>query len=277
VWLEWGADLYSWKPEKTGVKSFVKTCIERRLRTKIFAMIGIFPPDCDVYKKTFPKSKAKVYYAPYSSANGSSQTQNKYELDSRLLHTKKDNDTVYIQVGHSAAPVLNHIDVLEDLKKFSKENIKIFLPLNYGNKDYADKVQKYAEQIFGDKLLCLREMMPKEEYFALLERIDIAVFNTHRQIALGNVNVMVFNNVKLYMPQNSVMYEFFTSQGAPIQKFEDLKHESFEQLSTPVFPENAEKFEKYLYERRDMKIIVDLWKKIYEDLENNLNKKYKGE
>ena len=52
---------------------------------------------------------------------------------------KKDS-TINIQVGNSADPTNNHIEAFEMLRKYKHENVKIYVPLSYGNQNYASTV-----------------------------------------------------------------------------------------------------------------------------------------
>ena len=47
------------------------------------------------------------------------------------------NSCINIQIGHPSTQVLNHIEVLEDLYKFRDENIRIYIPLSYGDEEYG--------------------------------------------------------------------------------------------------------------------------------------------
>lgn len=115
-----------------------------------------------------------------------------------LAEKTLNNEYINIQIGHSSTSILNHIDVLENLVKYKNENIKIYIPLSYGNKKYGDRVQEVATQLFKDKVVCIREMMDKDDYMKFLSAIDIAIFNTTRQIGLGNITPL------LYMEKKSI-------------------------------------------------------------------------
>lgn len=271
VWIEWGADLYTWQPAGRNIKSVIRKKLEYILRARIAAVVCIFPPDCEYYKNTFPRSKAKVFYAPYCGARSPYEGV-EYVKESGLSAKAGTDEPVYVQVGHSAAPIVNHIEVLDSLKKFSGENIRIFLPLNYGNMEYADKVQARAEELFPRKVICLREMMPRDEYFELVKKIDIAVFNTYRQIALGNIGQMIYKNIKLYMPSTSVMYKYFTSNGIPIQPFENIGTGTFDDLRAPVWTTDEARFNEYLEDYCLTKNRVARWVTVYDDLKKDLEK-----
>lgn len=269
IWIEWGADLYSWKIESKGIKTNFINYIGKIIRTECNSVVCIFPPDCDVYRKEFPNSKAKVFYAPYCGGTTVNKEYLNYSKLSQLENSKKNNEPIYIQIGHSATRQVGHIEVLDMLKEFSNQNIKLLLPLSYGDMDYADEVQKYAEENFPEKVICLREMLPVTEYFKLINRVDIAIFNTYRQIALGNINKMIFRNVKLYMPQNSVMYKYFIENGVPIQTLESIKDGDFNSFISNVESEDKNKFYEFLSHYSDMDRNIALWEHVYNNLQSD--------
>lgn len=269
IWIEWGFDLYVKKPRLGNIKARIKYIIDQAVKKRIGHFVGIFPPDCDYYKKLFPKSKAKVYYAPYCGAKVDDEFLN-YTQDCRLKKTKEERDTVYIQIGHYALNRLNHIEVLKSLEKWKDKKIMLFIPLSYGSTAYADEVQKYAETMFPSKTIILRKMMPPEDYFQLTERIDIAIFNTSRQCGLGNIQRLVFRNVKLYMTEGSVMYNFFNEKGVPVQSFDQLCTQSFEEFITPPEMNEAEKFADYLHFLSDNSYRISFWTDIYDKLRGDL-------
>lgn len=265
VWIEWGFDLYSCFTEKATLIGKIKDSINRKLRNRIGSVVGIFPPDCDYFREIFPAAQAKVYYAPYCG-DKIAEEYRRYMPESRLGVDKASGEPIYIQIGHNAVSTLCHIAVLEKLSKYKNENIRLLIPLSYPKNEYADAVQKRAEELFGDKAICLREMMPKEEYFALTSRVAIGIFNTDRQCGLGNIKRMIFKNVKLYMPQESVMYQYFIKNGVPIQNYERLDGESFEQFISEIQLEEKEIFKKFIDGFSDMEKNIGYWKAVYDDL-----------
>lgn len=269
VWIEWGYDLYSWRPEGSGIKTRLLTIINRKIRTDCNTFVGIFEPDCDFYREQFPDSKAKIFYAKYCGPKIPEEYLH-YAPECRLEQTKQNGEPIYIQVGHQATSMLNHISVLEQLRRFSDENIMLFLPLNYGNQAYGDTVQQYAEEHFPGKVICLREMLPKTEYFALLKRVDIAIFDTPRQIALANINHLIFQNVKLYLSPEGVMYQYFLNHGVPVQNTASLSDCSFEALTEYVPPHDEESFRLYIRSLSNKQVHIDAWTKIYDELRNQL-------
>ena len=269
VWLEWGMDLYSWKTSRS-IKSIIRNHINHIFRNKIKNVICIFPPDVDIFKKMFPSSKAKVFYAPYSGFPIKKEFEI-YNRTSKLEEALNNNDTIYIQVGQNAFPTLNHIETLKMLSKFKNENIKIILPLSYGGeKNYVDDVVNFAKNTFGDKVLILREFLPYNEYSQLLTKVSIAVFNTERQCGLGNIHLLNFRNVKLFLSGNGVMYSYFLSNGVPVQKYEDIKDMTFKEFIKVIKTDDKEKFDKYIYSLSNIDQSVCKWNDIWENLRKSV-------
>ena len=259
IWIAWGYDLHNWPPKGSGIKHKIHVSVGNYLRNRCAGFVGIFPPDCDYFKERFPAARAKVFYAPYAGPTVPPEYQN-YTPEANLEH---DHTPICIQIGHSATKSVNHLQVLEDLAHLKDNDIQLLLPLSYGDMDYGNEVQQRAEEIFGDKALCLREFMGKDAYFSLLRRVDIAVFNTQRQIGLSNVNSHAFRNVKLYMPQTCPMYQYYKDCGVPVQDYTDLKDIDFETLKKPVKTTDPERFEEYINSLQNMNKKVGYWETVY--------------
>lgn len=264
MWIEWGYDLYEQiGKKKQSLKERVLHAFKRKAILSSRAIVAIFPPDIDAIKERYPEYRGKLYYAPYIGTYSDSY---KYDYDKdycRLKISKESNEPIYIQIGHQANPLLNHIQVLQDLARFKDENIRILLPLSYGDRDNANKTEKVAQELFGEKAIILKDFMPKADYFNLLSRVDIAIFNTDRQIGLANINSLLKKNVKLFLSRNGVMYPYYKETGATVVPYDEVKNMTFEQFSSIICPDP--KFEDYLNSYYDYRGNVGFWKKIYDD------------
>jgi len=265
IWIEWGADLYK---DYKGIASVINS----RFKTKIGYYIAIFPPDIDVFKAKFPRSKAKLYYAPYIGPYAPSYMQDTHSHSSLF----KKNGILTIQIGQNANEGLHHIETLDILKKFKDENIQIIMPMNYGgNKEYVNEVEKHAVSIFGDKVQVVKEFLPVDQYWEMMKNVDIAIFHTDRQAGLGNIHRALWHDVKVYLCENGVMYQYFRKRGAPVQRIENIVNESFIDFSSTPILTNDEilEYQQYRKEISNIDYRVDLWRKIYDELRNNQEKK----
>ena len=272
VWIEWGADLYSWR-QNGQFKAILKNKINYKFRSSFSNIVCIFPPDVDYVKKQFPCTSRQIYYAPYNGFPVDEEFLN-YKIDSRLAEANKCGEPVWIQIGQNSLETLNHIRVLKAISKFKDENIRIVLPLSYGGtKEYADRVVDYAEKTFPGKVVALRDFMPKEKYFELINKVGIAIFDTDRQCALGNIERLFFRNVKVYLSENGVMYKYFADLGVPVKKCEDIKSESFKNFIAPPTIENRDGFMKYIKSLSSIDSTIERWNYIFENLRHVINEK----
>lgn len=263
VWIEWGYDIYidrgrDWKGK---LKYLLKRWTIHLFERRIPHFVAIHPADVEEYR-TRIKGKAVIDAIPYRGSNGIQLDMGDYKYISLSERVQK-NEPIYIQINHRADAILNHAEVLNCLSKFKTENIKVVLPLCYGDKAYGDAVEKMAVKIFGKKVICQREVVPYDEYVRLLERIDIFILNSDRQIALGNIHPMILMQKKIYLPENSVLYRYYTSEGDQISKIEDLNGaDSFSEITKDVDTLKAKRhLEKYLNSD-----IIGKWRALYERL-----------
>ena len=258
IWIEWGADLYS------STDSKLTDALRRRIKQNVHTFVAIFPPDLDTYRQKFPKSKARMLYAPYSGVIPAyySDPEPGYRLENR-----EAEKPLSILVGHNANKSLNHIAVLKELKKYADENIRIILPLSYnGTKAYADQVQTFAEETFPGKVTALRELMAKADYYRFLDNVDIAIFNTQRQIALGNIRKFIWQKAKVFISETCCMYGYFRENGITVQKYEDIGQMSFREFSAPQERYDPEKYRAYLDELMYVEAVQKRWEAVYKPL-----------
>ena len=262
-WVAWGADLYQYKEKKEGnllekIKIEVKNYISTKFRKKIRYFVGIFPPDIDFFRKEL-HSDAKTFYASYTGNLYNAVYKKNHRI--KMLENKiSNNECINIQIGHSSTNVLNHISVLNNLSKFKDENINIFIPLSYGNKDYGDLVQNTAKALYGDKVVCIREIMSMDMYMEFLSTIDIAIFNTPRQIGLGNINPLLFMEKKIFMPKGSVMYDFYKSQNINICDYNEIQNLNFKDFINPI---NMKEGRNYMVAELDKEKKIEMWSKVF--------------
>ncbi len=159
----------------------------------------------------------------------------------------KEHNTINIQLGNSATDTNNHIEVLEKLKKYKEENMQIFVPLSYGEKDYMERVIKVGKEIFGDKFIPLLEFMPFERYLDFLGQIDIAIFNHNRQQAMGNIITLLGLGKKVYLRKDITPWKLFEELGVKVFNVDEI---DLEPIDKKVAEENRKRVREYFSEEK---------------------------
>lgn len=167
---------------------------------------------------------------------------------------KNVNNKCKILLGHSAYYDDNHIEILKTLKKFSKENIHIYIPLTYGSDTYIKEVTDYAKSKFNSKVTIITEHMSFKKYVHFLNKMDVAIIDGTYSYALGNIEILLFLNKKIYLNEQGVLNRAFNECNIPHELTNNLSSCTIKDLAKPV-----------VY--RD-----DTWKKLSIDDENFSNK-----
>lgn len=236
-WVMWGADLYAYNKPRPRIRDKIKHYI----RTKVYSKLGHFI----TYIKGDYELAQKWYGASGEYHKCFTYPSNLYkEYDTKL----RTHLTTNIQLGNSADPTNNHIDVLEQLLKYKDENIKIFTPLSYGNQEYAKEVTAKGKELFGDKFIVLNDFMPFEKYLEFLSEIDIAIFAHKRQQAMGNTITLLGLGKKVYVDSESVQFNFFKKNTVEIF---DVRNIELNILNKTIAKHNKERI-KYLFSKEEL-------------------------
>jgi len=212
----WGGDFYF--PEK---QSWFKKQVIKKIGHFITYIKGDYELACEWYGATGKYHECFMY---------PSNLYKEYEIQ------QKEHKTINIQVGNSADPTNNHLEVFEKLKNYKDENINIFVPLSYGNEEYSKEVIEKGQEMFGDKLKPMTEFMPFDKYLEFLGDIDIAIFAHKRQQAMGNTITLLGLGKKVYMRSDITPWELF--------KDIDVKVFDVDSIDLELFSEEEKQFNK---------------------------------
>ena len=226
----------------------------------IAGIINLIPQDYDLVKKLF-KPKGKNFLGVYSSPEDNRILESC--LKKKIEKEKKD-DYINIQVGNSATPTNRHIEVLDLLKRFSNENIKVYVPLSYGDEKYKEEVIQYGKELFGDKFVPLIEFMDFEKYSEFLANIDIGIFNNNRQQAMGNICYLAYLGCKVYLAEDMPMWNYYKDYVRcsfyEIESISTCNFADFIEIKKEIQLDNKKAIEWLLSEER----AVELWKNVFE-------------
>ncbi|WP_309499589.1 TDP-N-acetylfucosamine:lipid II N-acetylfucosaminyltransferase [Sulfurovum sp.] len=230
-WVMWGGDLYS---HVLSSKTIGNAFGRHRKKTVIRRIVGLI-----TYIKGDYELAQKWYGAQgeyYECFMYPSNLYKEYGMK------PKEHSTITIQVGNSADPTNNHIEVFNKLEKYKYKDIKIIVPLSYGNQDYAKEVIEQGKKIFGVKLVPLTEFIPFDKYLDILSNIDIAIFNHNRQQAMGNIITLLGLGKKVYMRHDITPWKMFEDTG--INVF-DVSNVKIDLLSEDTKKQNQQKVKEY--------------------------------
>lgn len=225
TWLIWGADLYCYRNiGKTMIDKFVE-----RMRRTVIRRIPVIATLTDgdfTLAQEWYGVKASNIRLDYCEEH-IIELLHRYKPDPQ----KKQRNITKILLGNSATETNRHVEALEMLKRFSDENIQIYVPLSYGDMNYAEKIEKMGKEYFGEKFIPVKEFMKPEEYYKFLSDIDVAVFNNDRQQATGNITALFYFEKKIYLREGTSMwYEWVKKQNYQIHGMGEIAAESFEEF-----------------------------------------------
>ncbi len=147
-----------------------------------------------------------------------------------VLPERQTKKEVLILLGNSDTPTNNHFESFELLKKFKDNEIKIYCPLNYHKQDYAFLIAKRGKEIFGDKFIPILDFIPRDEYFHMINNVDICFMNHKRTQAAGNISVLIRKGAKIFLNKKSTIYHLFKDLGLKVYTTEEIVDISFSEL-----------------------------------------------
>jgi len=208
-WVIWGGDLYQYKKASNSWRSRVKEALRRFVIRRIGHLVTYIEGDVELARQWYGAKGVHHECLMYLSN----------VVDPSLIEAplvKPQDGTTNILVGNSADPSNNHLEALERLLPYKDEDIKIYVPLSYGNQAHAEKVIDQGKKWFGEKLVPMTNFMPFERYLEFLKNIDIAVFNHRRQQAMGNTITLLGMGKTVFMQDEVSHWFFFKSLGVEL-------------------------------------------------------------
>ncbi|QJR81849.1 TDP-N-acetylfucosamine:lipid II N-acetylfucosaminyltransferase [Alteromonas pelagimontana] len=118
-----------------------------------------------------------------------------------------------IQVGNSADPTNNHVDVFQQLHPIIAGNTKILCPLSYCDENNAQTVVSQGKQFFGNRFIPILQYLSLKSYLEILRNVDFAIFHSCRQQGFSNMINLLGMGKKVFINDKSNLCKYFTSLG----------------------------------------------------------------
>jgi hypothetical protein len=206
------------------IESTFLSIILKNLKHNVVNRIDYFSPvlyeDYVLVKNAIPDFKPK--YIPWN--NGTLE----YLIKGYENVTLSGND---ILVGNNASYENNHLDVFDILLKIKLENRKIVSPLSYGDPVYRDCIISSGKRNWGENFLPIVDYMPLDEYIQKISSCSIIIIDSLRQLAMGNIIIMMYLGGKVFLNKKNPVYHYFKQKGAFIYTIEELENEINNPLS----------------------------------------------
>lgn len=211
-WVILGDDLYTYRYGKRDLKWKIKEFFRRKIIKNMGHLVTYVEGDVDLARQWYG-TKGQYHECLMYPSN----LYKEYDVP------QKEHTTIHIQVGNSADPSNNHLEVFEKLIPYKEQDIKIFVPLSYGEQAHAKKVIEVGVKLFGDKFVPLTAFMPFDHYLEFMGQIDIAVFNHKRQQGMGNIITLLGLGKKVYMRNDVTPWMFFNKRCIKVFDVDELQ------------------------------------------------------
>jgi dTDP-N-acetylfucosamine:lipid II N-acetylfucosaminyltransferase len=232
-WIIWGSDLYQY--QNKSISGQIKTYFRKRIIQKVGSFVTYVYGDYNLAQKWY--NAKGIYHECFIYP---SNLYKEYNIK------PKEHSTINLQIGNSADPSNNHIEVLKQLMKYKDENIQLLTPLSYGDKEYTKDIIENGKEFFEDNFIPLTELMPFQKYLEFLSKIDIAIFGHKRQQAMGNIITLLGLGKKVYMRRDITSWQLFQNIGV---KVFDVENIDLELIDEHTKRDNQQKIKKYFSEK----------------------------
>ena len=237
---------------------YIKSKLKRALFCRIygsFAAIGVANVT-DVLDLSRILKNTKFYRMPYPVSNG-------YEIIQNMKRRAPRNDGyVNVLLGHRGKHEDNHVQLIESLRKYENDKVRIYVPLSYGDEAYIEGIKKYISEKGWHNIIVITDFLEYCEYIEMLNDMDIAILDGTTSYALGNIAILLSLGKTIYINRNGIIKQAFDKLGLPCKCIDELERESFSQLATLI---DYSPFEGNELEIHTFEFYVELWKNILSD------------
>ena len=254
----WGGSLSGFKNiEKSNIMNYIKRLINNFFQKKVkkFACIGISNVIDEIdLKKTY--KSIPLYILPYTLPDLYEYIQNVNKE-----HYIDYDDSLNILLGHRAGREGNHIEIYNTLKKFKNNRINIYIPISYGDKEYARKLKENIVSIDKIRIIFIDEFLAPKKYVDFLNRIHIGIFDGTESYALGNIQILLSLKKTIYLNRCGILCEGFNRENVPFGFIDEINNINFSEFSKRLIYDD-ETIKNLCIQNR--KFIIDKWEELFD-------------
>ena len=105
--------------------------------------------------------------------------------------------------------------------------------------------------------------MDKKQYFEYIAKASVGIYNNNRQQAMGNINVALALDCKVFIRNDTVMWRNYADRYV-IHAVQEIPSMNFEEFISAV-PEQSQNWDVY-QQQSDIKAYVQQWQKIFDSV-----------
>lgn len=143
-----------------------------------------------------------------------------------------------VLVGNNRSVYNNHLDIIDLIcRSHCDTQLSFLFPFSYGPENrYTSEVRHRAEDALG-KVRFLEDFLPRMTYLELITTARAAVFNSYRQMAMGNIFVLLEYGVKIYLNTRNIIYHWLIDLGLKVYTIEDFASDMKSAAALELNPE----------------------------------------
>lgn len=253
----WGGDFYDVYRERKGCIQEIKKHYNKKAYLRAKGLIFLVEGE-QRYFKQMTGIENDFFVAPMP-ADG--------QMDSILEkfwdnNSEKSEGKLKVVVGNSATETNCHKEILQKLSECEFE-LEVFCPLSYGNMEYRDEVIDFGYKVLGEQFIPLTDYMTMDEYFEVLAKCDVGVFNNDRQQGLGNIYALLYLGKKVFIRQDTSMWRALYDQG---YKVFDIKEINVKMIREFGYLSENDKINNHIISRKRIRNeeLEQSWNKVFE-------------
>ena len=187
-----------------------------------------------IVKKHLPNNAKFIRYSvppPYNFT----------EMDDMLPNIKQQLNLaptdLNIWLGNSGYPANNHLDYISIFSKMNIPNLKVWAPLSYGDQDYIQHVITVGHTLLPGQFGITADYMSFDSFMKAIHAMDVGIMPHKRPQAFGNIQLLLYFGKKVFMDEDSSLYDFLIDASYHIYPLSKMTKE---QLETPLMPAEKE-------------------------------------
>jgi dTDP-N-acetylfucosamine:lipid II N-acetylfucosaminyltransferase len=164
---------------------------------------------------------------------------------------KAQDKPTYV-LGNAASPVLNHVDVVQQMQEMGiQANLKV--PMGYGFPDYSKFLKKNLSFYTGGTIEFIENYMSFQDYLLFLSQTDGMIMNSVRPQGYGNIFLMQYMNKPVYFNSKNISLSDLNANQIVWKSIEQLPKQKSEVVI------NKDAVERLLSHTRLTKIYKELF------------------